>query len=587
MMVARIVLAVSLLAAVAAVAASADNRIDHSKTRFPLLGRHQNVPCESCHPASKGTRVWKGVPLDCNGCHSDRRSHKGTLGPQCERCHDVSGWKSIKRTAAQHRFPLVGNHNVPCASCHVKGAHLAAKVTCADCHEQPHRGTRSPCETCHNVDAWKTVSYKKHTYNPELLPGKHRTAKCLDCHPKFRFNNSSTSVPCESCHKKDRRHEDLGPCRSCHTPLTWSDVVPNRQAASTQRDSTSPGLSPIPTGPSAPGAMERGNATRNATAGSDTGLFRVKSKFDHIPHARLVSAKGLEANCTPCHGGTGAQFQVRPRMQMCESCHDGKKAFDALGTQCFRCHEVPAGTALLTPPPPAKTFQHADHRPRQVKIEDCTSCHGVGIEPDKVQAGRDQHRPCQTCHAAEFRTQGQGICLSCHVRNDPFRPNPLRVPHATTSEWRLPDAPEIPHAAHQAAGVPCEDCHADQAGVTPRKPELGHAVCSRCHVAEREPKKLPQGTPATLARCAACHVPVHEPEPRDTTGRPWSTRDLFRHDDKHRTPQTCPTCHFQNGAALTFPTMQSCGSCHNGRKAFPIIGPKECARCHGAGPGAN
>ncbi len=567
MMMARAVLAVGLFLAVTA---AADNRIDHSKTRFPLTGRHQNVPCESCHPPSKGTRLWKGVPLDCSGCHSDRRSHKGALGAQCERCHDVSGWKSIKHTAAQHRFALVGNHDVPCASCHVKGARLVAKVTCADCHERQHRGTRAPCQTCHNVDDWKTVSYKQHTYDPDLLPGKHRTAKCLECHPKFRFNNSSIDVPCESCHTKDRRHEDLGPCRACHTPLLWSDVSPNRQAAARPQ-----------------GGVEPGQPMR-AMALPQTDLFRVTAKFQHIPHARLVSAKGLEPNCTPCHGGTGPQFQARPKMQMCESCHDGKKAFDALGTQCFRCHEAPAGTQLQTLPLPPKTFQHDAHKSRKVKIDDCTSCHGVGVELDKVQAGREQHRPCQGCHAAEFRTPGQRICLSCHLRNDPFRANPLRLSAAVNSEWRSPDAARIPHAAHQAAGVPCEDCHADKAGVKPRPPELGHAACVKCHVVERVPKKLPQGTPVTLGQCAACHVPASEPEPRDGAQRPWSTRDLFRHDDNHRTPRTCPSCHFQNGVtALTFPTMQSCGSCHDGRKAFPIIGPKECARCHGAGPRSN
>jgi hypothetical protein len=577
-----LLLAIGLLVAVAA---SAYESVDHSKTRFPLLGRHQKVPCESCHPASQGTRVWKGkgVPLDCVGCHSDRRSHKGSLGVQCERCHDVSGWKSVSYPAAKHRFPLVGNHNVPCASCHIKGAHLTAKVTCADCHEQKHRGTRSPCETCHNVDTWKRVSYTKHTYDPELLPGKHRTATCLQCHPKFKFSNSSKSVPCESCHEKDRRHEDLGTCRSCHSPLTWSEVKPNQKAASMQQGGAEP-RRPLLT----PGSPDTPGPTTSVSPAQPTDLFRVRSKFDHISHARLVKAKGRKANCTPCHGGTGAQFQARPQMRMCESCHDGDQAFDALGTQCSRCHAAPTGTRLSTLPPPPKPFQHAAHRSRQVNIDACTSCHGVGVEPDKVQAGRDQHRPCQECHAAEFRTQGQGICLSCHLRNDPFRPNPLRLPTVADSEWRLPSAPEIPHAKHQESGVPCKNCHTNEAGLKPEPPELGHAVCSRCHVVERVPKKLPQGTPVTLDHCSACHVPSSEPEPRDGARRPWSTHDRFRHDNNHRTPQTCPSCHFQNGAAtLTFPTMQSCGSCHDGRTAFALIGPKECALCHGAGPQLN
>lgn len=584
-MIARALLAFSLLVVVTAYA---DERVDHSKTRFPLLGKHQKVPCESCHPPSQGTRVWKGVPLDCQGCHSDRRSHKGALGASCERCHDVSGWKSISHTAAQHRFRLVGNHDVPCASCHVKGAHLTAKVGCADCHEREHRGTRSLCDTCHNVDSWKTVAYSQHTYNPELLPGKHRTATCLQCHPRFRFNNSSKSVPCESCHKKDSPHEDLGPCRSCHSPLSWRDVTPNQQAASTPRNGAGPEPPRLPPNSNQVVSPERGSVGQSATAAPQTDLFRVKPKFEHAAHAQLVLAKGLERTCTPCHGGTGAQFQKRPKMQMCESCHDGKKAFDALGTQCFRCHEAPTGTKLTTLPLPQKTFQHAAHAPRVGKIDDCISCHGVGVELDKVQAGREQHRPCQECHAAEFRAQGQGICLSCHLRNDPFRPNPLRLPTPANTEWRSPDATEIRHSPHQAAGVLCETCHEAESGVAPRPPELGHAACVTCHVTASVPKKLSQGTPVTLGQCAACHLPSFEPEPRDGLQRPWSTRDYFRHDDNHRNQQTCASCHFQNGAAaLTFPTMQSCGSCHDGRKAFQLIGPRECARCHGTGPRMN
>lgn len=583
-MIARVLLALCLLLAATA---RADERVDHSKTRFPLLGKHQKVPCESCHPPSQGTRVWKGVPLDCHGCHSDRRTHKGSLGTSCERCHDVSGWKSISHTAAQHRFPLVGNHDVPCASCHVKGAHLTAKVGCADCHEQKHRGTRLACNTCHNVDKWKTVSYTQHTYNPELLPGKHRTATCLGCHPKFRFNNSSKTAPCESCHEKDRRHEDLGACKSCHSPLSWSKVTPNLTVATTQRDGAGPDRPPVPPGQVTSGPPERGRVEQSPTAAQQSGLFRTKAKFEHAPHARLVQARGLEPTCTPCHGGTGAQFQARPKMQTCESCHDGKKAFDALGTQCSRCHEAPPGTQLMTLPLPPKTFQHAAHRPRNVKIDDCTSCHGVGVDLDKVQAGRDQHRPCQECHAAEFRTAGQGICLSCHLRNDPFRPNPLRLPTEPNIEWRAPDAAEISHAAHQAAGVACETCHPAEAGVVPRAPELGHAACVKCHVAERVPKKISQGTPGTLEQCASCHVASSIS--RDSTRRrPWSTRELFRHDDNHRKDQACASCHFQEGpAVLTLPTMQSCGSCHDGRKAFQLIGPRECSLCHGADPRMN
>jgi hypothetical protein len=509
------------------------DREGHDRTRFPLRGRHQLVSCESCHLRSSQSgqgRTWKGAPLDCHGCHGDRRNHKGALGKQCELCHDDSGWKSIKHQADQHHMKLVGKHDLKCASCHPQGAHLTRSVTCANCHALPHGGTSSPCETCHNVDDWKTVAFTKHTYDPEQLPGKHRTLACLACHPAFQFKH--TSVRCETCHVKDQPHEDLGACRRCHSPLTWKKVAPDQQTSA------------------------------QAT------IFRVKSKFEHTAHARLVTARGQKPTCNPCH--VGLDFRKRPTMESCEGCHDGKGAFDARGTQCARCHEAPRGTTLTAQPRSPKAFQHATHeRLHNVNIDDCASCHGSGTTWEKVQAGRDQHRPCQGCHAAEFRKAGP-ICLGCHERNDPFRPNPLRQHTATASEFRSPDLADIPHAPHIAEGVACAACHAAQSGMAVRNPTLGHALCGQCH--DKKGAKL------TLDRCSACHVAASQR--RRSIKRQWSTREFFKHDDAHRA-QPCGSCHQPDGAAtLTPPTMQGCASCHDGHKAFPTIG-KDCARCHG------
>src|SRR4051794_30829706 len=51
-MTARVLVALGLL--VAASNAHAEGSVDHAKTRFPLSGKHRNVACESCHPASAG-----------------------------------------------------------------------------------------------------------------------------------------------------------------------------------------------------------------------------------------------------------------------------------------------------------------------------------------------------------------------------------------------------------------------------------------------------------------------------------------------------------------------------------------------------
>jgi hypothetical protein len=585
-MTARLLVALGLFVAVSS--AHAETPFDHSKTRYPLIGKHQGVACESCHPpAGGGQRKWKGVPLDCHGCHGDRKNHKGTLGAQCQSCHDVSGWKSIRHKGPEHKFQLVGKHDLKCEQCHTGGAHLTATVTCGDCHKQTHGGTRSPCQTCHTVENWKKTFYK-HKYNPELLPGKHLQATCLGCHPAYKFKGTTTA--CESCHLKDRPHEDLGGCKLCHTPLTWKTTAPGQQQLVEKppiptpnptlnpTPTPTPNLTPTPTPMPTPGERTTGN------------VYRVIAKFDHANHAKQVQAKGQKFTCGSCH--SSLDFIKRPPMQMCESCHNGKEAFDALGTQCDRCHTAPPGfqLAVLPLPPQARLFVHAKHDNLDVaklaernvkapltlaKTEDCTSCHASSTKWEKVEAGHDQHRPCQVCHAAEFRKVGQTICLNCHVRSEPFRPNPLRLSSEVKSEWRSPDYLFVAHTKHIKADFACEECHQKEALLPPREPTLGHAACVKCHL-ENAPKEV---EPAPLGRCAACHV--YKSIPREKSGkREWSTRDRFRHDKDHKV-RSCAECHQPDHAPeLVPPTMIDCASCHDGKKAFKTVSDRGCIRCH-------
>ena len=63
-------------------AAPADKAFDHNTTKFPLVGPHVKVACESCHPPAGSSRKWGGIPQDCHGCHGDRKNHRGTLGTE-------------------------------------------------------------------------------------------------------------------------------------------------------------------------------------------------------------------------------------------------------------------------------------------------------------------------------------------------------------------------------------------------------------------------------------------------------------------------------------------------------------------------
>jgi hypothetical protein len=129
-------------------------RFDHSKSRYPLAGRHLAVPCASCHPRdAAGALVLTGRPLDCAGCHRD--VHAGQLaratagGPvqDCARCHTVDGFRPA--TGFDHQrdsqFPLDGRHaRVACERCHP-----AERVAGTEAPVVRYRPRPRDCAGCH------------------------------------------------------------------------------------------------------------------------------------------------------------------------------------------------------------------------------------------------------------------------------------------------------------------------------------------------------------------------------------------------------------------------------------------------------
>jgi hypothetical protein len=69
---------------------------DHAKrTRFALDGGHTKLACVACH-----NRPVDGPPALSSGCASCHRKddvHDGQFGPQCDRCHVSSSWKTVRR----------------------------------------------------------------------------------------------------------------------------------------------------------------------------------------------------------------------------------------------------------------------------------------------------------------------------------------------------------------------------------------------------------------------------------------------------------------------------------------------------------
>ncbi len=68
---------------------------DHQKTKYPLVGAHSKVRCETCHRLPVQGKIV--LSSACVDCHFGQDIHHGGFGAQCDRCHDSVSWKRILR----------------------------------------------------------------------------------------------------------------------------------------------------------------------------------------------------------------------------------------------------------------------------------------------------------------------------------------------------------------------------------------------------------------------------------------------------------------------------------------------------------
>lgn len=211
-------------------------RFDHNRdTKFALRDKHATAKCETCHKPSSPHAI---LPTGCNGCHAEddrKKGHKGRYGEKCESCHNE---KSFKPSTFVHdrdtQYLLRGKHKqVKCDSCH-KGPSIHDKLgtKCVSCHERDdmergHKGRYGQkCETCHVEKDFKTINFDHDRDTSYLLTGKHRLAKCDNCH-KEPLGSPKFDKRCYGCHKSDDVHfgsYDLR-CDQCHVTEDWRKVI--------------------------------------------------------------------------------------------------------------------------------------------------------------------------------------------------------------------------------------------------------------------------------------------------------------------------------------------------------------------------
>ena len=230
---------------------------DHSKTQFPLKGKHAALQCERCHaknPKMKNASGELGFHITrygrCSECHEDAHAHqfvKRKDGGACESCHHEEGFVPALYTIAEHaktRFALTGGHlATPCEKCHLEGKvkakstklfHWNETVTCTTCHADIHNGQfagkmANGCETCHSTAAWNELRFT-HEKTKFPLRGKHALIECSQCHKTKNNVVQYTGIQtrCNTCHEDKHAGQftvnGSTECERCHSDKGWHEL---------------------------------------------------------------------------------------------------------------------------------------------------------------------------------------------------------------------------------------------------------------------------------------------------------------------------------------------------------------------------
>jgi len=369
------------------------SNFDHSKTRYPLLGKHLFVKCDDCH---KGGDFRKPLAFDkCTACHSDAHQGQFLKRPdrgECSSCHTVGGFKPATFGVKEHAstaYPLEGKHAaVACAKCHLPaGTATIYKLkfaSCTLCHKDAHLGQfgaapyNNRCEDCHNVQGFRpsTFTLAMHKSTRFNLTGAHIAVPCGDCHKagitpafknvaQYRFDDRTCTV----CHRdphngqfRERmaRASDGRPagCAACHTVMNWEDL----------------------------------------------------SNFDHGTTTFPLVGAHRAVSCAGCHKPpklevklTNVDFHAAP--SACEGCHSdihaGQFADSQKNAGCASCHNSAKWKPSIFDHDKRTAFSlQGEHRSVR-----CDGCHkNVKLIDDKrVLFYKPTPKECSACHGPEIK----------------------------------------------------------------------------------------------------------------------------------------------------------------------------------------
>ena len=393
---------------------------DHSKTRFPLRGKHEPVKCASCHKDER----FKGTPVTCIGCHRADDTHNARYGEKCETCHSDRDWKAIDFDHDKDtRYALRGRHRTTkCDACHT--GHLyrdKLQTGCNECHrkDDKHKGTLGVgCGDCHSERDWKVGRFDHGKTRFPLL-GKHDAIKCMSCHKSAVFKDAPST--CIGCHKKDDKHKGaLGePCGDCHTERNWKEskfdhaktkfpLLESHARVQCEACHRDPEYARTPKdcyGCHKKDDSHEGQVGTKCESCHDAGSWKKARFFDHARSRFPLLGGHLVVRCEKCH----ATPRYKDAKLDCVGCHERDDVHKRrLGPACATCHNARSWKSW--------DFNHdrqtgfaLDGAHRKI---DCYACHR-----QPVQKRATLPTSCISCHAAEDVHDGSygNRCEKCHV----------------------------------------------------------------------------------------------------------------------------------------------------------------------------
>ncbi|HVO61174.1 MAG TPA: hypothetical protein VMT53_09565 [Terriglobales bacterium] len=582
--------------------------IQNHDNRFPLVGAHAALDCDSCHK-NGALSNFTTMSTECYSCHA-KDFQKATnpnhvtagFSTSCQQCHDMNTWMSVNFDHLKFTgFALTGTHaSLPCTACHVGGNFKGTPATCVGCHLPDYQKTNNPnhaavgmpqtCQECHTTTAWQPANFD-HNLVGFPLTGAHASLQCNQCHMNGNFN--LTVKTCVSCHLKDYQntnnpnHAQQGfsqTCETCHNTAAWIPA---------QFDHSKSGFPLTGAHAKTPCASCHVNNNYHLT---DTACMSCHLKdFQSTTDPNHVQAK-FPQTCQQCHNttswgnatfnhdSTGFHLDGAHKTLPCAQCHVNGN-YNLTSSACVTCH--------------LKDFQGTTN-PNHVQAsfpQTCQQCHnttswGSSTWNHSVTGfaltGTHLTTPCIQCHIGGNYSLTSGACANCHMKDyngtsDPNHaaagfPTNCALCHGTVN-W---SGATFNHATtgwpltgfHASSAVTCSSCHVNN------NYHLTSTACVSCHLKDFQgttsPNHVASGFPQ---QCEICHntsawIPStfdHNTTAFPLTGYHIKVPCAQCHVSNNYTslPTDCYSCHkadyngttSPNHAAAGFPT--TCTTCHN------------------------